>query len=296
MGAGDTVRRIRGDQPAVTGSVPEQRQALGKRLREIRRHAGITGRGLAALSGWHETKVSKIEYGTIKPSDADIRAYCRHAGADDQLPDLLATVHSIDAAYVEYRRQHAAGLRQGQTKSVKLAEESRVMRIYQPTIIPGILQTAEYAEAVLRHVAEFYDLPDDVDEAVTRRIERQQFLYKGDRRFHIIIAEQALSTTAGTTAVMAGQLDRLMAVQGLSRVMLGIIPADAQPPMQMTNFVIFDNRMMTVEAVTAELTITQPREIALYGRAFDVLAGQAVTGDAARGLIRRALDTRCNST
>jgi hypothetical protein len=190
---------------------------------------------------------------------------------------------------MEYRRQHAAGLRQGQKKSVKLAEQSKLMRIYQPTIIPGILQTAEYAEGILRHSATFYRLPNDIDEAVSKRIERQQFLYKGDRRFHILIAEQVLSTMVGSIEVMTGQLDRLLAVTGLPRVQLGIIPAHAEPPMQATNFVLFDNRLVTVEAVTAELTITQPREIAVYGRLFDLLASHAASGGQAHALIAEAL-------
>ncbi|MFD6158360.1 helix-turn-helix domain-containing protein [Nocardia sp. NPDC060256] len=273
----------------MTESVHDAREALGAQLREIRRRAGISGRQLARICGWHESKVSKIEYGRVKPSDADVRAYCEHAGAKDQLPDLLATVHHIDTAYMEYRRQHAAGLRQGQRKSVKLAEQSKQMRIYQPTIIPGILQTAAYAEGILEHSVAFYRLPDDVDEAVSRRIERQQFLYKGDRRFHILIAEQALSTRVGGIQVMTGQLDRLLAVTGLPRVHLGIIPAAAGPPMQATNFVLFDNRLVTVEAVTAELTITQPREIAIYGRLFDMLATRSVSGGAAHTLIAAAL-------
>ncbi len=83
-----------------------------------------------------------------------------------------------------------------------------------------------------------------------------------------------------------------MAVIGLSRVLFGIIPAHAGPPMQTTNFVIFDNRMVTVEGITAELTITQPREISIYSRAFELLASLSVTGDSARGLIRRALESR----
>ncbi|WP_306361493.1 helix-turn-helix transcriptional regulator [Nocardia sp. CC227C] len=276
----------------MSSGVQEARQALGQRLREIRRRAGISGRQLARLSGWHETKVSKIEYGRVKPSDADIRAYCTHAGAGDQLDDLLATVHNIDAAYLEYRRQHAAGLQRGQQKSARLAERSKIVRIFQPTIIPGILQTAEYAESILRHSVEFYRLPDDVDGAVAERIERQQFLYRGDRRFHILVAEQALHTSVGTDNVMLGQLDRLLAVVGLSRVLLGIIPARSVPPMQTTNFVMFDNRLVTVESITAELSITQPRELALYGRAFDTLARRSVTGDEARGLIRKAIAAR----
>ncbi|GAA5057623.1 helix-turn-helix domain-containing protein [Nocardia callitridis] len=277
----------------MANSVRDAREALGAQLREIRRRAGISGRELARLSGWHESKVSKIEYGRLNPSDADVRAYCEHARANGQLPDLLATVHNIDAAYMEYRRQHAAGLRQWQKKSIKLAEQAKLMRIYQTAVIPGILQTAEYAEAILRYSTAFYRLPsDDIEEAVANRMERQQFLYRGDRRFHILFAEQALSTTVGDDTVMIGQLDRLLAVIGLPRASVGIVPATAELPLQLTNFVMFDDRMVNVEAITAELTITQPREIAVYGRAFNALAGQSVTGQAARSLITAALGNR----
>lgn len=117
-------------------------------------------------------------------------------------------------------------------------------------------------------------------------------LYRGNRRFHIVVAEQVLLTPVGDESTMTGQLDRLLAVIGLPRVLLGIVPADSGLPMQMTNFVLFDDRMVTVETVAAELTITQPREISTYGRAFDALAARAVTGDKARRLIGKALDTR----
>jgi|GEM_PF-5804649 len=62
--------------------------------------------------------------------------------------------------------------------------------------------------------------------------------------------------------------------------------------MQITNFVMFDDKKVMVETPAAELTITQPREVMVYGQTFDILAGQSVTGDHARVLIRKALDTR----
>ncbi|MEU2035301.1 helix-turn-helix domain-containing protein [Nocardia amamiensis] len=279
----------------MTNSVHEQREALGKRLREIRKDAGLSGRQLAALAGWHESKVSKIETGDRTPSEADLRAYCAHTGNRDQLADLIATVRNIEAAYLEWRRVLHAGTRRRQERSVTLAEQTKLMRIYEPVLIPGILQTAEYAEAVLRRAIEFYRIPNDVDQGVSKRLERQQVLYRGDHRFHILIAEQSLSTTVGSAAVMVGQLDRLLAVMGLPRVLLGIVPAAAEWLTPTTNFVMFDERMVLVEAITAELTITQPREIALYGRAFDILAKQAVTGRQARDLIAAALDRRAQS-
>lgn len=293
MGAGNAVHRLpQLRRHQVTNAARDAREALGQRLREIRRRAGLSGRQLAALADWHESKISKLEYGKLRASDADVRAYCAHAGAEDELADLLATLHNIDAAYMEMRRLLSTGTGRSQDKLVKLAEKTRLTRIYQNVLIPGILQTPEYARAILERSITRHRLPDDIDAGIAKRMERQQFLYHGDRRFHVLLAEQALLTTVGNDSVMIGQLDRLLVAAGLPRVTLGIVPAAAEIPQQTTNFVMFDDRMTTVETITAELTITQPREIATYGRTFDMLAELSVTGDIARALILAAVDRR----
>ncbi|MFF0488214.1 helix-turn-helix domain-containing protein [Nocardia sp. NPDC004068] len=276
----------------MTDSVQQQREALGQRLREIRKSSGVTARELARREGWHESKCSKIEYGRIRPSETDLRAYCVQCGAEAQLPDLVASLRNLDAAYVEWRRVLATGHRARQQQSVKLEAEAKIIRNWQPQVIPGLLQTADYASAILRYAVDFYRVPDDVDKAVSVRMDRQRILYRGTCLFHFLIAEQALYTTVGGDDVMIGQLDRLRSILGMARVTLGIVPAIAEARAATENFVMMDDRVVKVEGTTAELTITQPREIALYGRAFDVLAGQSVTGKAARALIRKALEIR----
>lgn len=273
----------------MTDHVYDARSALGARLRELRLSAQFTNRKLAQLSGWHESKVSKIEFARIKPSDEDVRAYCLHCDADDQLPDLLATLHDIDVAYLEWRKILGTGVRRRQQKSLRLEATAAVIRDYQPQIVPGLLQTAEYAAAKLRRGIEFHRVPDDLDEAVAKRMERQRVLYQRDHLFHFVIAEQALRTMVGDEGVMERQLDRLASRIGMPRVTIGIVPATAEALVVSTNFVMFDNRLVMVEGTAAELTITQPREIAVYGRAFDLLARQAVTGKRARELIGRIL-------
>ncbi len=226
------------------------------------------------------------------PSDTDIRAYCQHADAADQLPDLLATLHNIDSAYLEWRRILATGMSRRQQKSVKLEAEARNLRIYSTQVVPGLLQTAEYAEGLFRRHIEFYRVPDDLDSAVAKRMERQRVLYQRDHRFHFVMGEQSLYTTVGNDGVMRGQLDRLASMIGMPRITLGIVPATAEALIVSTSFVMFDNNMVMVEGTAAELTITQPRELAIYGRAFDTLAKQAVTADKARALIMSAIDLR----
>ncbi|HEX5345772.1 MAG TPA: DUF5753 domain-containing protein, partial [Pseudonocardiaceae bacterium] len=167
-------------------------------------------------------------------------------------------------------------------------------RWYEPLLVPGILHTAEYAEAVMRRVIEFYEIPDDLDAGVSARMERQQILYQGNHKFHFIVTQQALLTTVGDSSVMIGQLDRLLAVMSMPRLTLGIIPTFAEYRVPTNQFIMFDNRLVHVETVSAELTINQPREITLYHKVFEELAKQAVVGNAARALIIAALDHRRN--
>ncbi|MFE2993558.1 helix-turn-helix domain-containing protein [Nocardia sp. NPDC059246] len=276
----------------MTESIHQQRESLGARLREIRFHAGISGAELARRSRWDPSKVSKIEYGKVKPSREDLEAYCRACGAEDQLSDLVATRQNIDTAYLEWRKVLSTGTRRRQQASIKWESEARILRWYEPVLVPGLLQTADYAAGILRKVIEFQQIPNDLDQGVSKRMERQQVLYQRDHLFHFVIAEQALYTTVGDDQVMAGQMDRLLAVQGMPRVTLGIVPRTAPFETATTGFVMFDSKKVLVEGITAELSITQPREIKVYHRTFDVLVNQSVTGEPARRLIRRALETR----
>lgn len=166
------------------------------------------------------------------------------------------------------------------------------MRVFHPYLIPGLLQTADYAEEVLRRVVEFHRIPDDIEAGVSKRLQRQQVLYRRDHSFHFLIAEQAIRTTVGSDQIMLGQMDRLLAAMGMPRVTIGIIPSMSRYQVPLSNFTLFDNQMVMVENVTAEMTITQPREIAVYGRAFDILTSQSVAGDPARSLIRTLIGER----
>ncbi len=173
-----------------------------------------------------------------------------------------------------------------------MMRQSANLRMYQPSLVPGLLQTTEYAYAVLRRSIKFHNIPDDIDEGVSKRMERQQILYQGMRKFHILMGELALYNAVGGDSVMLGQLDRLLATTVLPRVSFGIVPIGAELPMQLTNFVMFDERRVTVETIAAELTITQPSEIRVYHRTFDILVRKSVTGDEARALIHRAMGAR----
>jgi hypothetical protein len=102
---------------------------------------------------------------------------------------------------------------------------------------------------------------------------------------HFVIAQQALRTSVGSRDIMAGQLDRILSVMTLARVRLGIIPAAAPYVVPSHQFIIFDENLVHVEAISAEWSITQPSEIALYVRSFNQLAGLATYGPDARRIV-----------
>jgi len=115
-------------------------------------------------------------------------------------------------------------------------------------------------------------------------------LYTGQREFQVIVEEQVLRTRVGDADVMAGQLDRLLAVMSLPRVRIGIIPAAGERhSLTQGSFWMFDDSRVRIETVSASLTITQPRDITLYARVFELLQQSALYGREARRLIGGAL-------
>lgn len=269
----------------------QARQSLGTRLRDLRRDAGLTARALADACGWHYTKVSKLEHGNQTPSEANLRAWCQACAASDQVPDLIATVRAIELLYVEWRRTLKTGLRFSQAARNELHEQSKLIRAYEPGIVPGIFQTEEYARAVLRASAAFNQVPDDVEEAVAARLARQQLLHSAERRYMLVIETQALRTRVAAAAAMNEQLARLLSFMGMANVSLGIIPPTAERTVwPSAGFWIFDQGTVRVETPSAELTITQHVEIAVFEKRFGLLQQAAAYGRDARQLIFDAID------
>ncbi|MGW7387078.1 helix-turn-helix domain-containing protein [Streptomyces sp. NPDC054794] len=275
----------------MSTQVDEALQALGARLRGFRKDAGYaSGRAFARATSWQESKVSRIETGKQRPSEDDIRIWCETTGQADQLGDLVAIVRHVDELWVEWRRQLQTGVEKRQQKAIPVYAKTKVFRIWHPTVVWGTLQTAAYASEVFTQGVRYYEIPNDAEAAVAKRLERQQYLYQGDRIFNVLLGEQALYTNFGGPEVMKGQLDRLLAVMRLPRLSLGIVPRSAPTSIWPGNaFSMFDDRLVLVETYSAEFSVTQPREIDLYTKAFALLKQSAVYGTAVRDLIFEAI-------
>jgi transcriptional regulator with XRE-family HTH domain len=275
----------------LTTSADQARASLGIRLRDIRRDAGLSGTELASLNGWQPSKVTKIEHGRQTPSEADLRVWCEHCRTLDELPDLVATVRSIETQFAEWRRIIRGGIRRRQEASAAVYGRARLFRIYEPAVIPGLLQTRDYALSVLSTSINFFRVPDDAEEGTDARIQRQKVLTHGDRRFHMLLGEQCLHTNVGGSEVMAGQLSHLLELLKLPRLRVGIIPFGAPYRVPLNNgFWLMDDALVQFDTYTAELSLIRPDEIETYSRAFERLAALAVYGAETRGSIERALD------
>jgi transcriptional regulator with XRE-family HTH domain len=275
-----------------SSSAQAARDRLAGRLRDLRLEAGITGHELAARCGWSPAKSSRLENARTLPSDADVRAWCAACGHPDLAGELIAESRQADELYQQWKRLTRGGLRRLQETFLGLHQGSRTQRAYVSNVIPGFLQTADYARALLTTIGRFYGTPDDIDQAVTARRERERILHYGDHRVVAVLEESVLRYRVGDQAVMAGQLEHLREVMRLPSLALGVIPFTAKREQRMWTleaFYLFDDQRVTAELLSAAVTITAPHEIALYQRAFGELVQLAVFGPAARQLIDDAI-------
>ncbi|MEU6252408.1 helix-turn-helix transcriptional regulator [Streptomyces sp. NPDC047043] len=268
------------------------RAAIASRLDEIRRDAGLTGLELANQCGWHKSKSSRIAAAKTAPSDEDIRAWCRACGAEDQAADLIAASRTAESMYAHWAQIHRDGMRRVHEKTVPLYERTTHFRVYASNLVPGMLQTADYATGLLRSITDFQGTPDDVADAVQARVNRSRVVHEGDHRFGLLLEETVLYYRVCDDAAMADQLRYLLEVMSRPNVSLGIIPFTARRTVwPLEAFYAFDDVQVAVETLTAEVNITAPGEIRTYLKAFSELSGTAVHGREARACITKALNS-----
>lgn len=236
-----------------------------------------------------DTKISRIEHGRQNPSEDDIRAWCRACSAEDQIPELIASHRQLDEMWEEHRRTLRAGLGQQSERIKPLYEQTGLIRAYEPQTIPGFLQTRGYTRAVLKDVARFHNLPDDLDEAVEGRMNRLRVLESGRCLFSFVIEAPALYAVRGSVAVMLEQLDFLRTAAGLPNVALSIIPLGQHRTIWPgEGFYVYDETLVRSEHWTGGYRSKRPNEIATYLRIFNLLRAHAVLGEAAREEIEAA--------
>ncbi|MFF9043364.1 helix-turn-helix domain-containing protein [Streptomyces parvulus] len=273
-----------------SSSAQAARDRVARRLRDLRADADLTGTELAARCGWTHPKTSRLENGRTPPTPDDIRRWCTACGAADQADDIIAQSRDAESAYVEWRRTVRAGLKRLQDSYVGLYRATSLFRIYSPTLVPGLLQTEGYARGILTGVAELMDIPNDADQAAAARMDRSRIVHEPGHRFAMVVEESVLYHRMGDDDAMAAQLGYLLTAGALPAVSLGVIPHATQRTLwPQEPFHVYDDRLVSVELMTARVQVTQPSEVALYLKAFEQLHAMAVYGADARTLVLRAI-------
>jgi hypothetical protein len=240
---------------------------------------------------WPPSKVSKLENGRQTPTDDEVRAWARATNSENETEALLASLHTFEEQYADWQRIFRAGFRPRQSEIAELDQKTRLFRIFEATVIPGLLQTAGYARVRFAESIRRLKLPNDINEALQGRMQRQEILYRPDKRFRFVLPEAALRLRLCPSSVMLGQLDRLVSLSQLPNVRLGIIGFETQyVTAPWHGFWLYDNEKVIVETMSAALDLRQPQEIELYGNAFEELAAVASYGKSARAIIARVMD------
>lgn len=277
----------------------QAREALGVRLRELRLTAPdgrLTGTALARKLGWPNSRISKLELGQQTATPDDLRQWADACGQPGAFEELRSRLAGFETHIRSWNRQLSGGHRPVQDAHNEAQSQSKVLRAWESSWVVGVLQTPDYARAVLTRSAELHRSPRDVEEAVRARMKRQELLYSGSRRYHIILWEPVLRALVCSPSVLAVQLDRLAGVVGMDTVELGIVPLAASlkvPPG--TGFWIYDDRLVVTEAWHAEMWLDDADSVALYLRTWQTLRESAVYGADAANVInaaRRALNAR----
>ncbi|EST20687.1 helix-turn-helix domain-containing protein [Streptomyces roseochromogenus] len=264
-----------------------RRRKLGAELRTLRTGAGLTSGEAARLVGWHQSKVSRIETGASGAKPADVRLLLDAYGVRDaQLRELLLMLAGSEEAGDRHRWWHAyrGVLPPTYRDFISLESQASAMRTLETTVVPGLLQTPEYARAVTR--AAVTDLDDErLDTLVEVRLARQDVL-RTERplRLSAVLDEAVLRREIGGPEVMGRQLERLMDAARLPQVRLQILPFGAGAHVGLTGpFVIFsfpstsDLDVVVLDQLTSSLYLERKEDLMAYSEAFDTLRMHALS-------------------
>ncbi len=262
---------------------------LGAALRALRQASGKEAKAVARSAVMSASKLSKIETAKVAPSVADVERILTAIGVSDEVKaEYLEVVRAAATETTAWRLIRRMGVHKAQQQTQALEAQMTSLRLFQPALIPGLLQTPEYIRAILSR----HNLGGDVlTRTISARIERQQALYDSTKELTFIITENALRWRIVSASRMAEQLDRLVSLSRLPNIDIRIVSLAArQQDIANHAFVIRDDRTVTVETVHAEIVVTDPRDVALYVQKFEGFVSMALSGHVMRATLEGIRD------
>lgn len=284
------------------GSTVARRQ-LGRLLREARLEARLTVKAASVALEWGETKTWKIETGQASLRTHDVEAICRVYGVPPERTAVLADLAKQTKQEGWWQDRGPAAVSPTFDLYIGLEGAASELNVYASELVPGLLQTPDYARALIasgRHGAD----PAVVERSVELRMARQRLLTRvtAAPTLVVVLSEAVLRRPVGGRQVMAAQLARLIEVSGLPNVTMHVVPFSfgLHPGLISGPFVILrfpsavegrdtEPPVVYVDGYTGCLYLDKPHEIEQYDAAFaDML--HTIDNDTARsaGFLREA--------
>jgi transcriptional regulator with XRE-family HTH domain len=259
------------------------RDQLSSLLRQLRRDAGLSGVQAGKLAGISQSKISRFEAGLYIPTRDEITTLAKIYKAPTRLRQrLIDMTVDLEESVTPARVVLSRGAASFQQRVGRIERASEQVRTFTPTVVPGLLQTADYARAIFASGDVLGSPTGDIEAAVRARLERQKILTEDGRTFVLLMTEGALCWQAHSPAVMVEQLEQLSHSE---RVRVGVIPWTTPVHVfPMHGFDLYDTRAVMFGTETATALLTEPADVEAYSRLFAELEQLAVFGDAAAGV------------
>lgn len=268
---------------------PGGKDELARTLRELRAAAGLSTREAGSRAGWSQAKISRLETGRNIPNPHDTAVLADVYQAD---PDTRARLEQLAGNVKAWSRRVYLnrGNDESQRALARVEQSSALVRTYSPAVIPGLLQTADYARAIFQAHGSKPRTPEQLAAAVAMRLERQEQLGQPGHEFVLITTEGALGWMATSPAVMIEQLEHIAGLD-VPGVRVGVIPWGTPATVfPLHTWDLFDDRAVSFGTVASTALLTATHDVAAYADIFGQLEQMAVFGADARAVLARAAE------
>ncbi|MFD7866287.1 helix-turn-helix domain-containing protein [Streptomyces sp. NPDC057682] len=267
-----------------------RRRRLGQELRRLREIKGMTAEEVAERLLVSQSKISRLENGRRSISQRDVRDLCGVYEVSDH-----RVVDSLMQMAKDSRQQgwwHAFG-DIPYSVYIGLETDADSLRVYEPQVVPGLLQTRSYAEAVIKGA-----LPEapqsDIDKRVSVRLRRQDRISAPETplRLWAVIDESALRRRVGGRQVMIEQLEHLVELSHLPHVTVQVLPfaMGAHPGINGQYAILefpdaADSSVVYIEGVTSDLYLEKGNDVQRYSVMYEHLRAQSLNVEQTRDFI-----------
>lgn len=257
-------------------------EPVGAILARWRKRRRLTGQALGEQVGMSQAKISRLETGAVAAEPNDVRRLAEALGVPPtEIDRIVDLAEHADNQLTEWT---AAGvdLAAFQRQIGQIEAAAKQMRVFQPAVVPGLMQTSEYARAIMSDLTEaearLAESPVALSEAVNARMQRNHILLLPDRRFFFLITEQVLRNRVCRPAEMIGQIDRMREIATYPNVELAVVPEEVQLPIAPYHgFNIADERWVSVDLFNTSLKSSGRKTVRTYRSVFDTLEQVATT-------------------